>query len=143
MGKYTEWAQRVRAAMDVSGDTLTDVEALDAVMLFKPWIVGEYVKAGERRRDDGVLYECRQEHTTQADWKPAETHALWKIIVAENAGTIDDPITAARGMEYTYGLYYIDPEDNNVYLCYRENETGVIVLQYLPHELINQYFVAV
>lgn len=58
------------------------------------------------------------------------------------AGTQDDPITAARGMEYTYGLYYRDPEDGLVYLCERigEAEGGKIVLQYLPHELAGQYF---
>ena len=60
-------------------------------------------------------------------------------------GTQDDPITAARGMEYTYGLYYRDPEDNLNYLCERtgEAEGGKITLQYLPHELVGQYFTEV
>ena len=60
------------------------------------------------------------------------------------AGTTDDPITAARGMEYEYGLYYFDPEDGKTYLCERigEAEGGKIILQYLPHELIGQYFSA-
>ena len=45
-------------------------------------------------------------------------------------------------MEYTYGLYYRDPEDALVYLCQRtgEAEGGKVVLQYLPHELVGQYF---
>lgn len=55
-------------------------------------------------------------------------------------GTIDDPILAARGMEYEYGKYYLDPEDEKTYLCKRGEETGSIVLYYLPHELIGQYF---
>lgn len=55
-------------------------------------------------------------------------------------GTIDDPIPAARGMEYEYGKYYLDPEDKKTYLCKRWEETGSIVLYYLPHELIGQYF---
>lgn len=47
---------------------------------------------------------------------------------------------AARGMEYTYGLYYSD--GGKVYLCKRtgEEEGGTVVLQYLPHELVGQYF---
>lgn len=53
---------------------------------------------------------------------------------------IDDPIPAARGMEYEYGKYYLDPEDGKTYLCKRLNDTGTIVLYYLPHELIGQYF---
>ena len=45
-------------------------------------------------------------------------------------------------MEYQYGLYYLDPEDSKLYLCKRtgEAEGGKVILQYLPHELIGQYF---
>ena len=50
------------------------------------------------------------------------------------------PFPAARGMEYEYGKYYLDPEDGKTYLCKRLNETGTIVLYYLPHELIGPYF---
>ena len=33
-------------------------------------------------------------------------------------------------------------EDGNIYLCQRTGEAsgGTIVLQYLPHELVGQYF---
>ena len=58
-------------------------------------------------------------------------------------GTIDDPFPAARGVEYEYGKYYLDPEDGKTYLCKRGEETGSIVLYYLPHELVGQYFVEV
>ena len=50
------------------------------------------------------------------------------------------PFPAARGMEYEYGKSYLDPEDGKTYLCKRGEETGSIVLYYLPHELIGQYF---
>ena len=55
---------------------------------------------------------------------------------------MDDPIPAVRGMEYTYGLHYADPEDGNTYLCKRTGEPdgGTIVLHFLPHELVGQYF---
>ena len=43
-------------------------------------------------------------------------------------------------MEYEYSKYYLDPEDEKTYLCKRGEETGSIVLYYLPHELIGQYF---
>ena len=67
-------------------------------------------------------------------------NAKWAGIDAGHAGTIDNPILAARGMEYEYGKYYLDPEDEKTYLCKRGEETGSIVLYYLPHELIGQYF---
>lgn len=61
---------------------------------------------------------------------------------SDEDGTQGHPFTAARGMEYEYGKYYLDPEDSKTYLCKRtgEAEGGKITLQYLPHELIGQYF---
>lgn len=91
------------------------------------------------------LYRCIQPHTSQADWKPVDTPALWVRINRSNAGTEDDPIPAARSMEYEYGLYYSDPEDNGLYKCTRTGEAdgGTVTLQYLPHELVGHYFVFV
>lgn len=72
-------------------------------------------------------------------------YSLSGDITDHRDGTQDDPIPAARGMEYTYGLYYKDPEDTKLYLCERTGEAagGKIVLQYLPHELVGNYFKAV
>lgn len=67
------------------------------------------------------------------------------VIDVAHAGTQDGPIPAERGMEYTYGLYYLDSEDNNLYLCQRtgEVEGSTVVLQFLPHELVGHYFAKV
>ena len=112
--------------------------------LSQKWVVGEAVSVDDRRfyEPTQLLYKCRQAHTTQADWTPDQTPAMWAVVDVDHAGTPDDPITAARGMEYTYGLYYFDPEDGKTYLCERigEAEGGKIILQYLPHELIGNYF---
>ena len=91
------------------------------------------------------LYKVIQAHTTQADWTPDITPALWAVIDVSHAGTIDDPIPAARNMEYKNGLYYLDSEDGKLYLCQRTGEAagGTVVLQYLPHELVGHYFVEV
>lgn len=92
--------------------------------------------------DPYLLYRCNQPHTSQADWQPQITPALWTRIDKSHEGSESDPIPATRGMEYIYGLYYSDPEDEKTYLCKRigEPEGGTITLHYLPHELIGQYF---
>ena len=108
--------------------------------LFAMWAINTKYSAGAIRQHNGLLYKCRQEHTSQADWTPDKTPALWAVIEVAHAGTIDDPIPAARGMEYEYGLYYYDSEDENIYLCKRGKEAGTIVLHYMPHELVGQYF---
>lgn len=144
-------AARLRPVIEQASASLSDGEAAKSPELFPRWAdhIGETVKPGDRRSDmdeSGVLHVYRvnkgQGHTTQENWPPHSTPAMWTIINVDHAGTQDDPIPAARGMEYTYGLYYKDPEDTKLYLCERIGEAagGKIVLQYLPHELVGQYF---
>lgn len=121
---------------------LDDVTALRSIPLFPKWEPDISVKKNARYQYNGVLYKVSQDHTTQDGWPPDKTPALWVAVSADpEQGTADNPITAVRGMEYTYGLYYKDGD--KVYLCKRtgEAEGGTIVLQYLPHELVGQYFV--
>ena len=57
--------------------TLDDSEALTAVELFRPWAVGIEVTQGERLRYGTDLYRVEQSHTTQANWTPDITPALY------------------------------------------------------------------
>lgn len=147
-------AVALRPMIEQAAKSFTDAEAAKSPELVARWAdhIGEVVASGDRMSDtdnDGVLHVYRVNdghgHTTQADWPPHNTPAMWTIINVDHAGTQDDPIPAARGMEYTYGLYYKDPEDTKLYLCERTGEQagGKITLQYLPHELAGQYFTAV
>lgn len=147
-------AAELRPMIEQASASLSDGEAAKSPELFPRWAdhIGETVKPGDRRSDmdeSGVLHVYRvnkgQGHTTQENWPPHSTPAMWTIINVDHAGTQDDPIPASRGMEYTYGLYYKDPEDTKLYLCERTGEQsgGKITLQYLPHELIGNYFKAV
>lgn len=115
--------------------------------VFDEWAVGMSCKTGQLRRDPltGLLYRCVQAHTAQEGWNPSLTPAMWTVVDVTHAGTLDDPIPAARGMEYEYGKHYLDPEDGAVYRCARTGEAsgGKVTLQYLPHELVGQYFIAV
>lgn len=52
------------------------------------WRAGEAVTVGARRWYDGTLVECVQAHTTQADWTPPVTPALWKQHRAELAAWV-------------------------------------------------------
>lgn len=144
-------AAELRPVIEQASASLSDGEAAKSPELFPRWAdhIGETVKPGDRRSDtdeSGVLHVYRvnkgQGHTTQENWPPHSTPAMWTIINVDHAGTQDDPIPAARGMEYEYGLYYKDPEDTKLYLCERigEQSGNKITLQYLPHELVGQYF---
>ena len=109
------------------------------------WAAGMAVAVGDRLVYGDRLYRVTQAHTTQAGWEPDKVPALFTVIDETHAGTQDNPIPAAKGMEYTYGLYYTDPEDGKLYLCERTGEQpgGKVTLQFLPHELVGLYFTEV
>lgn len=69
-------------------ETLPEEELPEYAGLFPAWKVGESVsvddkrqyRAGKSRRHEGTLYKCVQAHTTQVDWPPDVTPALWTVI---------------------------------------------------------------
>lgn len=141
-------AKEFRAAASLAAQGATDAQAAAMPTMYDLWVPGvAYGGEGQPsivRRPDGQLYRIRQAHTSQVGWEPENVPAIWAAIDKSHAGTAADPIPAVRGMEYVYGKHYLDGEDGNTYLCTRtgEGEGGKIVLQYLPHELIGQYFAA-
>lgn len=127
-----------------------DQTALRMLEFYPEWncLIGQTVdKAEYKFQHNGKLYKTiPANHTFQADWVPGVgTESIYVRIDVSHAGTQDDPIPAERGMEYVYGLYYLDSEDGKLYLCQRtgEAEGGTVVLQYLPHELVGHYFTEV
>lgn len=131
------------AFLKVARLTADDKTALTGRELYPTWVDGISVEVGDRYQYKDKLYKVIQAHTTQADWTPDTTPALWTVIDVEHAGTLEDPIPASSGMEYTKGLYYI--EDGVIYLMNRQgmNDGETIVLHYLPSQLVGQYFVEV
>lgn len=142
--KFAEYDEFLRTLIGSNSEkivsTFTDENAVKVIDLYPEWKEGLSVSVGDRYQYNGKLYKCVQAHTTQADWTPDATPALWTVIDVVHAGTIDDPITAVAGMEYEYGKYYIDGE--TVYICQRTGEAsgGKITLYYLPSQLVGQYF---
>lgn len=125
---------------------LNDQLALKYSAMYPLWVPGIEITQDDidSRRDryqyGDRLYKVVQAHTTQSDWTPDITPALWTVIDITHAGTIEDPIPAVAGMEYTKGMYY--SEDRTIYLMNRQGmEDGEkITLYYLPSQLVGQYF---
>lgn len=72
-----ERARELRALMELAATSLDDENALDGIELFPLWKVGAAYAVGDRIRHNDVLYKCVQAHTSQADWTPDVTPALW------------------------------------------------------------------
>lgn len=113
-------------------------------------IKGTYQKKGCRCRFEvnGTMFLFKltcEDQTEQGtyiveNWTPTDAPSIWTAIDITHAGTLEDPIPAVAGMEYTKGLYYI--EDGVIYLMNRVGmEDGEkITLYYLPSQLVGQYF---
>ena len=79
-----EKALQLRALIEKTSVSLPDEDALAAVELFPAWAADTAYAAGQRVRYNGssgtptpTLYKCVQGHTSQADWTPDKTPALW------------------------------------------------------------------
>ena len=118
-----EQARAIRKSMDTATANLTDEQAIEVMGLYMPWGIDEAVNAGDIRRYDGKLYRCLQAHTTQAQWKPAVTPALWVVVVAEGEyREIKDNMLPTEafalgeiGWYSTKNRLYKSLIDNNVY----------------------------
>ena len=132
-----EAAAQLRRALMTFAAGAADQQAAEFPSLYPAWRAGETVAAGDRRcyLRTGALYRAIQAHTTQADWTPDVTPALWARLEVAHAGTADDPIPAALNIEYVAGRYY--SEGDALYLCIRDSE---IPLAYLPSQLLGNYF---
>lgn len=76
-------AKQLRALIETLAITLDDATALTGVELFPAWATDTAYAVGDRVQYNGVLYKCVQAHTSQADWMPDATPALWVIVSVE------------------------------------------------------------
>lgn len=138
-----------------NAQALSDAQALEAKALydtFDEFVEAKYTaeKQGFKFRDGKDLWKTAQDNVKfQAQYRPGQgTESLYTHIDEDHAGTQEDPIPAKANMEYEYGKYY--SEGDAIYICERggipnpeELYGQKVVLQYLPSEMIGQYFRAV
>lgn len=71
--KHTDLVAFMRAARF----TVDDETALTGKELYPVWSENISVSVNDRYQYKDKLYKCVQAHTTQADWTPDKTPALW------------------------------------------------------------------
>ena len=77
--KHTDLVAFLKAARLTADDNT----ALTGMELYPVWSVGLAVEVGQRYQYGDRLYKVVQPHTTQADWTPDVTPALWVIVSLE------------------------------------------------------------
>ena len=123
MGKWTDEALRMKPYFQKGAQHLDDAEALVVKGIYAEWEAGADVKVHEKKLYKGRLYRCIQAHTTQAEWTPDVSPALWEGIDETHAGTIDDPIPYEGNMALENGKYY--SQNGVTYLCTRDTVNPV------------------
>ena len=115
-----EHARRLRRFIEMLSVTLTDEDALESVELFPMWHSGQAYATGDRIQYDGVLYKCVQAHTSQDDWPPDRTPALWVVVSVDEWPEWVQPQGAhdaySMGDKVSYnGKHWISTIDANIY----------------------------
>ena len=85
-------AEQFRKALQMFAASLEEEKAMEVATIYDPWAVGktyavgEYLTYGENSVGDPQLYKVVQAHTSQANWTPYMSAALYVAIGLDDAG---------------------------------------------------------
>lgn len=88
-------AEQLRRALQMFALTLTDTEAMEIATVYPVWEAGKAYSTGTilshgiNNVGDPQLYRVAQDHTSQADWLPEATPALYTPIGLTEEGYVE------------------------------------------------------
>ena len=113
-------AERYRKHINGILDGLDDETALSVTDLFEPWKTDMLYVTRDRVKYENILYRCVQGHTSQNNWTPDATPALWTRVSVEEWPEWIQPTGAQDA--YHLGdkvchneLHWISNVDNNTW----------------------------
>lgn len=113
-------AYQLRAMIEKMAEDLTDETALDYKELYPLWLTGHAYGIGDRVRYNETLYKCVQAHTSQSDWTPDITPALWTVVSIDEWPEWRQPTGAQDAYSFGdkvshNGKHWVSDYDNNVW----------------------------
>lgn len=78
-----ELARKFRRFIEQMSENATDEEALDNIVAFPKWKIGEQYEKDDRVRYNEILYKVLQAHTSQAEWTPDIAVSLYVKVSEE------------------------------------------------------------
>ena len=87
-----QMAEQFRKALQMFAASLSEEKALEVATVFDAWesgktyAEGDFVTYGENNVGDPQLYKVVQAHTSQEDWTPDSTAALYSAIGLDDSG---------------------------------------------------------
>ena len=108
---------KLMGMMHKAAISLADEDALEAVELFPLWKTDTAYAADERIRYGEKLYRCVQAHTSQADWTPDATPALWTEVAKPGEIPVWVQQTGAQDAYRIGDKVHYPTKDDPVYIC--------------------------
>lgn len=113
-------AKVIRQQIELMAEDLTDETALDYKELYPLWLTDHAYSIGDRVRYSETLYKCVQAHTSQSDWTPDITPALWMVVSIDEWPEWRQPTGAQDAYSFGdkvshNGKHWVSDYDNNVW----------------------------
>lgn len=110
----------LRKLIEKASASLSDEDALSGIELYPVWRDETTYAVDDRISYGGKLYRCVQSHTSQADWTPDVTPALWVRVSIEEFPEWVQPTGAHdaynTGDKVSHnGQHWVSTMDANVY----------------------------
>lgn len=114
-------ALALRRLIEKAAISLSDEDAIGCVELFPAWEADFAYTADERIRYGEKLYKCVQAHTSQEDWTPDATPALWTEIAAPGEIPVWRQPTGAQDAYMIGDKVWYPEKDTTVYVSLIDN----------------------
>lgn len=112
---------KLRRLIEKASAFLTDDDALEAPVLFPYWEVGKAYAVGDRVAYGEKLYKCVQAHTSQEDWTPPATPALWTEVAEPGEIPVWKQPTGAQDAYQTGDKVHYPTKTDPVYISTCDN----------------------
>jgi len=119
--KPQERARQLRPIIEKAAESLSDEDALEAVELFPIWEPDTEYTADERVSYADKLYRCVQSHTSQTDWTPDATPALWTEVAKPGEVPVWRQPTGAQDAYMKGDKVHYPGNDDPVYISTVDN----------------------
>ena len=110
-----EKARQLRPLIVKASASLSDEDALSAIELFKVWATDTAYAVDERIRYGDKLYRCVQAHTSQENWAPDATPALWTEVALPGEIPVWKQPTGAQDAYRVGARVHFPTKDDPVY----------------------------
>lgn len=116
-------AYALRRLIEKASAFLDDADALDGVELYAVWKSDTLYEANERLRYGDKLYRVVQSHTSQSDWTPDITPALYTEVAEPGTIPVWKQPTGAQDAYMTGDRVRYPDENGDVWVSTVDNNT--------------------